>query len=88
MNMTIEHWFYVHAKCPVNGAEDVYSTTIRTRRFVKVEEILAAAAEYKGKSISQEDLTVELAIRLGVEVETIGYHSSVRTTVRAGGEAS
>lgn len=85
--MICEHELDVKAKCPVNGEDDVYSCTVRTARVVKVEDILAAAAVVAGRTIFQEDLTRELAglLGAGVEVETVGWHSGVRTTVRAGG---
>lgn len=85
--MICEHELDIKATCPVNGDTDFYSCTVRTDRVVKVEDILAAAAGFAGRTIFQEELTAEMAATLGVEVETVGYHSGVRTTVRAGGRA-
>jgi hypothetical protein len=55
-------------------------------RVIKVEDILAAAAAFAGRAIFQEDLTRELHRTLAADVETIGWHSGVRTRVRIGGE--
>jgi heterodisulfide reductase subunit C len=82
----IEHRFEVIAACPVDARPDRYACTVRTGRVIKVEDILAAAAAFAGRAIFQEDLTRELHRTLAADVETIGWHSGVRTRVRIGGE--
>lgn len=83
--MKVEHQFEATAKCPVDGKPDVYTVTVRADRVIKVEDILAAAKSLVGKPIFQEDFTQELHRKLACEVETMGYHSGVRTKVTCGG---
>ncbi len=69
-------------RCPVNDAQDLYDLRIEATRVVKVEDILAAVAALPEKAF-QEEITVELAAKLGCRVTTIGHHSGVKTTCSA-----
>ena len=84
--MRVEHTLEVVALCPVDRLPDVYTMTVRASRVVKVEDILAAAAPLAGESLFQEDLTQRMHRALACEVETVGYHSGVRTRVVCGAE--
>lgn len=68
--------------CPVNDAQDLYELAVETNRTVKVEDILAAIEALPAKAF-QEDITTELAAKLGCSVTTIGYHSGIKTTCTA-----
>ena len=81
--MQVKHRLTMLAKCPVNDGRDEYAVTVETDRVVKVEDILAAVADYADKAAFQEDITRELARRLGVKVTTVGMHGTVETTVMA-----
>lgn len=83
--MRIEHSLEITATCPVDDKPDVYSCTVRTCRVIPVEDILKAVDQLKGRAIYQEDLTRELHRILAAEVETVGWHSGVRTRVVIGG---
>jgi heterodisulfide reductase subunit C len=83
--MLVEHGLEISAICPVDKRADHYECRVRAARTIPVEEILAAAEELRGRELFQEDLTRELHRRLAAKVETVGYHSGVRTTVRIGG---
>jgi hypothetical protein len=80
-DVRVEHTLSVVARCPVNASTDVYECVVRTDHVVFVEDILKAVAELTTEPITQEDLTRHMADRLGVEVETVGIHSNVRTRV-------
>ena len=82
--MTIEHSLEIVALCPVDGLPDVYRAIVRTRRVIKVEDILKAAATLSTKKLFQEDLTQRLHRLLACEVETVGSHSGVQTRVVCG----
>lgn len=82
--MTVEHSLEVVAVCPVDGRNDWYECTIRARRVIPVEAILAAVEAMRGRKLYQEDLTAELCRTLSAEVETTGHHSGVRTRVVCG----
>jgi NADPH-dependent 7-cyano-7-deazaguanine reductase QueF len=82
--MKVEHTLEVVALCPVDGKPDVYTLTVRASRVVKVEEILSAAAKCSAERMFQEDLTQRVHRELACEVETVGYHSGVRTRVVCG----
>jgi hypothetical protein len=79
--MQVSHELTVTARCPVNEGNDVYRLTVRTVRLVQVETILEAVIKLTDKPVFQENLMAALAEALGCEVETIGYHSGVKTTV-------
>lgn len=81
--MKAVHEFIVIARCPVNDQVDVYRATLTLDRQVDVETILDTAAEYRGQSVYQEDLTQQLAYEFGGTVVTVGNHSGVTTTVTA-----
>jgi hypothetical protein len=82
--MRVEHTLDITATCPVDGLPDVYVMTVRASRVIKVEDILAAAATLAGERVFQEDLTQRVHRALACEVETVGYHSGVRTRVVCG----
>lgn len=79
--MRAEHSLEVKAICPVDGSEDRYVLTVRTSRMLNVEEILSVVAPLFGATLFQEELTQRVHNALGCEVETLGYHSGVRTRV-------
>jgi hypothetical protein len=78
--MQTEHVLTVHCQCPVDNVKDEYQTTILTDRLIKVEDILAIAAEFTEQTMFQEELTQLLAARLAATVTTVGLHSGVKTT--------
>lgn len=82
--MRVEHTLEVVALCPVDGLPDVYTVTIRAARVIKVEDILAATEKFVGEAFFQEELTQIIHRALACYVETIGYHSGVRTRVVCG----
>lgn len=73
----------VVARCPADEAVvDIYELTVtKTTGMVPVERILAALADFVLTPVYQEDLTREIAERLGehVTVRTVGLHSGVST---------
>lgn len=83
--MKVEHTLEVVARCPVDEQPDVYTLTVRSSRVVKVEDILSAAATLATEKLFQEELTQRMHRALACEVETVGYHSGVRTRVVCGG---
>jgi hypothetical protein len=83
--MRVTHELTVNARCPVDGAADVYAVTVEVYRVLKVEDILAAVdEELKAGPVFQEALTERLAARLKARVVTAGRHSGVLTTVECG----
>lgn len=85
--MKVEHTLEVVAMCPVDGLPDVYTLTVRASRVMKVEDILAAAAQCAQERLFQEDLTQRLHRVLACQVETVGFHSGVSTRVVCGPES-
>lgn len=81
--MIVRHELTFFSQCPVNDDRDEYHLTVTARRLIKVEDILDAVAGLPAKAF-QEALTIELAVKLNAEIETVGYHSGVKTTCRAG----
>lgn len=79
--MRVEHTLTVIARCPVNDAVDVYEVVFRLARMVKVEHLLEAVDKYRDTKAYQEHITQQLADEFQCEVETRGWHSSVRTMV-------
>lgn len=71
------HHLEVKSNCPVNGEVDIYDVRIMTRQVIPVETILEVVADLTSAPIFQEDLTEQLAGRLGVSVQTSGCHSGV-----------
>jgi len=84
--MKVEHTLRVIARCPVDGLPDVYTVTIRTERVLPVETIMAVAAQLVEERLFQEDVTQRFHRALACEVESIGYHSGVRTRVVCGAD--
>ncbi len=80
----VEHTLEVVAICPVDNKKDVYLMTVRTSRTITVEAILTAVSSFAQEPVFQEDFTERLHRMLGCEVETVGYHSGVRTRVVCG----
>jgi hypothetical protein len=84
--MRVGRTLEVTAVCPADQKPDVYRCTVRACRVIPVEDIIAAVEKVKGGgSLYQEDLTWELHRLLAAEVETVGWHSGVRTRVVCGG---
>lgn len=82
--MTVEHALEVVALCPVDRLSDVYMLKVRATRLIKVEDILSAVASVADQELFQEELTQRIHRQLACEVETVGYHSGVRTRVVCG----
>ena len=82
--MRVEHTLEAVAVCPVDGLPDVYTLTVRAARVIPVEAILAAVAAVATERVYQEELTQRIHRALACEVETVGYHSGVRTRVVCG----
>jgi hypothetical protein len=84
--MRVEHMLEVTAVCPADQKPDVYRCVVRACRVIPVEDILAAVKNAtEAGPLYQEDLTRELHRALAAEVETVGWHSGVRTRVVCGG---
>lgn len=83
--MQVEHSFEVVATCPVDQAGDMYQVTVRCGRVIFVEAIWAAVKKLNEKPTTQEQFTQNLHRELAAEVETLGWHSGVRTRVTCGG---
>lgn len=81
--MQVTHELTIYGRCPVNDALDVYLTTIETKSIVKVEDIIEATRELPSPAF-QEEVTIALAGRLRCKVTTIGFHSGIKTTCKAG----
>jgi GTP cyclohydrolase I len=77
------HSLTVSALCPKDGLPDIYAVTVTTERVVAVEDILKVSHGFARRKIYQEDLTKEMARKLGVTVKSLGYHSGVRTECEA-----
>jgi hypothetical protein len=73
----------VRAICPVDGSTDIYTLIVKSHRTVMVEKIVDVAGSFALRKITQEELTGEIAARLGCRVMSTGYHSGVKTTVTA-----
>lgn len=74
----------VRAMCPMHAELiDVYDVTLRTSATLPVETILNFIKRFETKQIFQEALTLEIAVGLGVHVETIGIHSGVEVRCTA-----
>lgn len=82
--MKVEHTLEVKALCPVDRLPDVYIMTVRTTGIVKVEDILYVVAGLATEPMFQEEVTQHIHRALGCQVQTIGYHSGVRTLVVCG----
>jgi hypothetical protein len=77
--MLVTHEVQVYGRCPVDGKSDSYDVTVTTRKLIKVEDIISAidAIEWP---VFQEEMTQQLADKLGCHVRSIGYHSGIKTT--------
>jgi hypothetical protein len=82
--MIAKYSLTAYAKCPANGAKDIYRVTFTVNRMIQVEELVAACAEYKDIAIFQEELTEKLAEKFSCSVRTIGHHGTVQTEVGCG----
>ena len=72
--MIVKHTFQVRAVCPINGDIDQYECEVSLTTLVVCETLIAEAAEYKDRSLYQEQLTLELAERWNATVRTKGTH--------------
>lgn len=80
--MKVTHELLHTARCPLNGLVNLYHVTVETSVILAVEKIKDALAGLPGTAY-QEEITTELATKLGCRVTTVGYHSGVKTTCRA-----
>lgn len=78
--MNIIYELTIHAKCPVDGSDDIYQMTVTTSEIIPVELILDIVKECSALPIFQESLTESLAAKLQTTVKTVGYHTGVKTT--------
>jgi NADPH-dependent 7-cyano-7-deazaguanine reductase QueF len=83
--MRVEYTLEVTALCPADDRLDVYAVTVRATRTIPVEDILKAAAGFRERKVFQEELTAEFHRALTAEVESVGWHSGVRTVCTVGG---
>lgn len=85
MVIEVTYKFTMAARCPVDHLPDRYEIEVLSHKTIFVEVILEAANEIGGADVhlSQEDITVQLARRLGARVISRGYHSGVLVEVRA-----
>jgi hypothetical protein len=77
--MLVTHEIQVYGRCPVDSASDSYEVSISTRRMLKVEDIIAVIAALEWP-LFQEEMTQQLADKLGCNVRSVGYHSGIKTT--------
>lgn len=77
--MLVTHEIQVYGRCPVDGASDSYDVSISTRKLLKVEDIIAVIAALEWP-LFQEEMTQQLADKLGCNVRSVGYHSGIKTT--------
>lgn len=81
--MYVKHEFKIKANCPVDGEGDIYDAVFEPVGMVFVEDIRAILEEAKTSKVPQEELTLEIARRLGGTLTTVGWHSGIKTTVVA-----
>lgn len=77
------HRTIIHARCP-HGPWDYYEVTVEPSAFLTVEDMEAALDGFRGATAYQEDLTREIAAKLGARITTRGRHGTVDTEVVAG----
>jgi hypothetical protein len=77
--MIVTHEIQVYGHCPVDGGGDSYAVTFTTMSLIKVEDIIAVVNAIKWP-VFQEEMTQQLAHKLGCRVRSVGYHSGVKTT--------
>lgn len=76
------HRTMIHARCP-HGPWDYYEVTVEPVAFLTVEDMEAALDGFRGTTAYQEDLTRDIAAKLGGRVTTKGRHGAVDTEVTA-----
>ena len=76
--MLVTHEIQVYGRCPVDGQSDTYDVTVTTRKIIKVEDIIEAINSIQWP-VFQEEMTQQLADRLGCRVRSVGYHSGIKT---------
>ena len=81
--MICRYFITIKCLCPVDGCPDTYDAVIESAEMISVETIIEAAREAGLKRQFQEELTADLARRLGWNVTTRGFHSGVLTVVLA-----
>lgn len=81
--MYVKHEFKIKANCPVDGEGDTYDAVFEPVGLVYVEYIRKVLEEAKDAKIPQEELTLEMARKLGGTLTTVGFHSGIKTTVVA-----
>lgn len=73
------------AVCPVDHTiRDVYTMTLRTLKFIPVEDIVATIKEVESMQIYQEELTTRFSVVFDCECTLIGHHSGVKIVSTAG----
>ena len=77
--MIVTHEIQVYGRCPVDGKSDFYDVTITTMKVIKVEDIIVAVEAIEWPAF-QEEMTQQLADRLGCRVRSVGFHSGIKTT--------
>jgi len=77
--MIVTHEIQVYGRCPVDGKSDSYDVTITTMKVIKVEDIIVAVEAIEWP-VFQEEMTQQLADRLGCRVRSVGFHSGIKTT--------
>jgi hypothetical protein len=77
--MKVTHNVMVYGRCPVDGKSDSYDVTVTTMKVIKVEDIIAAIDAIQWP-VFQEEMTQQLSDNLGCHVQSVGYHSGIKTT--------
>ncbi len=76
--MRVRHRIFINAVCPVNGDPDRYVCDVFPSTLLFCETIVLWAKELTQQPITQEDLTAQLATKLGCPVRTRGTHCQGR----------
>jgi|TARA_R110000744_G_scaffold296894_1_gene406723 hypothetical protein len=75
--MRVVYSLTIEAECPVDGLADGYECRVISAKTIPVEKILDAVNNLP--KAFQEDVTMSLARTLRASVETVGWHSGVKT---------
>lgn len=70
--------------CPVDDLPDVYHLTVTARRVVPVEDIIAAANQFREQKMYQEDLCHAIHRKVNACCVLVGYHSGVKVRSQCG----
>jgi len=71
--------------CPVDDLPDVYHLTVTARMVIPVEDIIAAATEFREQKMYQEDLCQAIHRKVNACCVLVGHHSGVKVRTQCGG---